>query len=249
MLLVFNSACIVDWRRNLPAGLEKLRDLRYDGQVRKARLFEVGKHPPGKSGQVVVGGENMYIIVGLGNPGKQYAKTRHNVGFDTIDRLADRYNISVDTKKHKALCGKGMIEGQKVVLAKPQTFMNLSGESVRELTDFYKIDPEEELIVIYDDISLEPGQLRVRPKGSAGGHNGIKNIIAQIGTQVFKRVKVGVGEKPKGYDLADYVLGHFSKEERAVMEDAFERAAEAAVCMMNDSMEHAMNQFNKKVEK
>ena len=188
----------------------------------------------------------MYIIVGLGNPGKQYAKTRHNVGFDTIDRLADRYNISVDTKKHKALCGKGMIEGQKVVLAKPQTFMNLSGESVRELTDFYKIDPEEELIVIYDDISLEPGQLRVRPKGSAGGHKGIKNIIAQIGTQVFKRVKVGVGEKPKGYDLADYVLGHFSKEERAVMEDAFERAAEAAVCMMNDSMEHAMNQFNKR---
>ena len=140
----------------------------------------------------------MYIIAGLGNPGKQYAQTRHNVGFDTIDILADKYNISVDTKKHKALCGKGMIEGQKVVLAKPQTFMNLSGESVRELVDFYKIDPEEELIVIYDDISLEPGQLRIRPKGSAGGHNGIKNIIAHLGTQVFKRVKVGVGEKPKG---------------------------------------------------
>ena len=191
----------------------------------------------------------MYIIVGLGNPGKQYAHTRHNVGFDTIDILADKYNISVDIKKHKALCGKGMIGGQKVVLAKPQTFMNLSGESVRELVDFYKIDPEEELIVIYDDISLEPGQLRVRPKGSAGGHNGIKNIIAHLGTQVFKRVKVGVGEKPKGYDLADYVLGHFSKEDRMLMEDAFGRAAEAVVCMMNDSMEHAMNQYNKKIER
>lgn len=191
----------------------------------------------------------MYIIVGLGNPGKQYAHTRHNVGFDTIDILADKYNISVDIKKHKALCGKGMIGGQKVVLAKPQTFMNLSGESVRELVDFYKIDPEEELIVIYDDISLELGQLRVRPKGSAGGHNGIKNIIAHLGTQVFKRVKVGVGEKPKGYDLADYVLGHFSKEDRMLMEDAFGRAAEAAVCMMNDSMEHAMNQYNKKIER
>lgn len=172
----------------------------------------------------------MYIIAGLGNPGKQYAQTRHNVGFDTIDILADKYNISVDTKKHKALCGKGMIEGQKVVLAKPQTFMNLSGESVRELVDFYKIDPEEELIVIYDDISLEPGQLRIRPKGSAGGHNGIKNIIAHLGTQVFKRVKVGVGEKPKGYDLADYVLSRFPKDERVLMEEAFERAGEAAVC-------------------
>ena len=193
--------------------------------------------------------KDMYIIVGLGNPGKQYAHTRHNVGFDTIDILADKYNISVDIKKHKALCGKGMIGGQKVVLAKPQTFMNLSGESVRELVDFYKIDPEEELIVIYDDISLEPGQLRVRPKGSAGGHNGIKNIIAHLGTQVFKRVKVGVGEKPKGYDLADYVLGHFSKEDRMLMEDAFGRAAEAVVCMMNDSMEHAMNQYNKKIER
>lgn len=193
--------------------------------------------------------KDMYIIVGLGNPGKQYAHTRHNVGFDTIDILADKYNISVDIKKHKALCGKGMIGGQKVVLAKPQTFMNLSGESIRELVDFYKIDPEEELIVIYDDISLEPGQLRVRPKGSAGGHNGIKNIIAHLGTQVFKRVKVGVGEKPKGYDLADYVLGRFSKEDRILMEDAFGRAAEAAVCMMNDSMEHAMNQYNKKIER
>lgn len=186
----------------------------------------------------------MYIIAGLGNPGKQYAQTRHNVGFDTIDILADKYNISVDTKKHKALCGKGMIEGQKVVLAKPQTFMNLSGESVRELVDFYKIDPEEELIVIYDDISLEPGKIRIRKKGSAGGHNGIKNIIAQLGTQNFQRIKVGVGEKPKGWDLADYVLGHFSKEDRGLVDDALKRAAGAVELMIQGEVDQAMNQFN-----
>ena len=191
----------------------------------------------------------MKIIVGLGNPTKEYAGTRHNVGFSVIYNISDAYNIPVETKKHKALIGKGIIEGEKVILAMPQTYMNLSGESVRELVDFYKIDPEEELIVIYDDISLEPGQLRIRPKGSAGRHNGIKNIIAHLGTQVFKRVKVGVGEKPKGYDLADYVLSRFPKDERVLMEEAFERAGEAAVCMMNDTMEHAMNQFNKKTEK
>ena len=188
----------------------------------------------------------MYIIAGLGNPGKQYAQTRHNVGFDTIDILADKYNISVDTKKHKALCGKGMIEGQKVVLAKPQTFMNLSGESVRELVDFYKIDPEEELIVIYDDISLEPGQPRIRPKGSAGGHNGIKNIIAHLGTQVFKRVKVGVGEKPKGYDLADYVLGHFTKEEQAIFAERFDEVYDAVQLIVMGDITEAMNRHNKK---
>ena len=188
----------------------------------------------------------MYIIAGLGNPGKQYAQTRHNVGFDTIDILANKYNISVDTKKHKALCGKGMIEGQKVVLAKPQTFMNLSGESVRELVDFYKIDPEEELIVIYDDISLEPGQLRIRPKGSAGGHNGIKNIIAHLGTQVFKRVKVGVGEKPKGYDLADYVLGHFTKEEQAIFAERFDEVYDAVQLIVMGDITEAMNRHNKK---
>ncbi|MGN0360237.1 MAG: aminoacyl-tRNA hydrolase [Hominisplanchenecus sp.] len=190
----------------------------------------------------------MYIIVGLGNPGKQYAHTRHNVGFDTIDILAERYRISVDTKKHKALYGKGMIEGRKVILAKPQTFMNLSGESVRELIDFYKIDEAKELIVIYDDISLEPGQLRLRAKGSAGGHNGIKNIIAHLGGQEFGRVKVGIGEKPKGYDLADYVLGHFSKEERKKMDASLERAADAVVRILVDDMASAMNEYNKKVE-
>lgn len=191
----------------------------------------------------------MYIIVGLGNPTRQYEGTKHNVGFDTIDYLIDEYQIPSSGTGHKALFGKGMIAGQKVIVAKPMTYMNLSGESVRELVNYYKVDPESELIVVYDDISLAPGQIRIRKKGSAGGHNGIKNIIAYLGTQVFKRVKVGVGEKPKGYDLADYVLSRFPKDERVLMEEAFERAGEAAVCMMNDTMEHAMNQFNKKTEK
>lgn len=231
--------------------LEKRADLEYDVLVKrketkqvKSPAFESGIPPQKKAGKIVVGGKDMYIIAGLGNPGKQYAQTRHNVGFDTIDILADKYNISVDTKKHKALCGKGMIEGQKVVLAKPQTFMNLSGESVRELVDFYKIDPEEELIVIYDDISLEPGKIRIRKKGSAGGHNGIKNIIAQLGTQNFQRIKVGVGEKPKGWDLADYVLGHFSKEGRGLVDDALKRVAGAVELMVQGEVDQAMNQFN-----
>lgn len=186
----------------------------------------------------------MYIIVGLGNPGSQYAHTRHNAGFEAIDRLAEEYRISVDNKKFHALCGSGCIEGQKVLLVKPQTYMNLSGESVRAACDFFKIDPEEELIVLYDDISLAPGQLRIRKKGSAGGHNGIKNIIQHLGTQVFKRVKIGVGEKPKEYDLADYVLGHFSGEEWSEMEDAFKRAAQAAAAMTGGDVERVMNEYN-----
>ena len=139
-----------------------------------------------------------------------------------------------------------MIDGQKVILAKPQTYMNLSGESVRELVDYYKADPEQQLLVIYDDISLDVGQLRIRKKGSAGGHNGIKNIIAHLGTQVFPRIKVGVGEKPKNYDLADYVLGHFSKAEREQMEAGYERAAEAVRFILADEIDAAMNQYNKK---
>jgi len=190
----------------------------------------------------------MYIIVGLGNPGKQYAHTRHNVGFDMIDELADKYGISVDTKKHKALIGKGVIEGNKVILAKPQTFMNLSGESVRALIDYYKIEETEELIIVYDDISLEPGNIRLRTKGSAGGHNGIKSIIAHLGGSVFNRIKIGVGEKPKGYDLADYVLGHFAKGEQLLIAEALTRATEATVKIIDSNIEAAMNKYNKKVE-
>ena len=165
----------------------------------------------------------MYIIVGLGNPERKYAGTRHNIGFSAITAISDAYGISMDIKKHKALCGKGMIAGNKVLLAMPQTYMNPSGESVRELVDFYKIDPEEELIIIYDDIALAPGKLRVRAKGSAGGHNGIKNIIAHLGTQQFSRIRIGVGEKPAGWDLADYVLGRFPAEEEPTIRTALEQ--------------------------
>lgn len=188
----------------------------------------------------------MFLIVGLGNPEKKYDKTRHNIGFDTIDALADKYNISMNEKKHKALCGTGVIDGVKVLLAKPQTYMNLSGDSVAEIVNFYKIDPEEEMIVIFDDISLAPGNIRVRKKGSAGGHNGIKSIIARTGTQNFMRIKVGVGEKPAGWDLADHVLGHFPREDRALVEDAIKDAEAAAVLMMQGQVDKAMNDFNAK---
>ena len=188
----------------------------------------------------------MFIIVGLGNPTPEYEGTRHNVGFEVIDALARKYNIDVDMKKHRAYIGKGMIEGQKVILAKPQTYMNLSGESVRSLLDYYKVDEEQELLVIYDDISLGVGQIRIRAKGSAGGHNGIKNIIAQLGGQVFPRIKVGVGEKPPKWDLADYVLGHFSKEEQEQMEEGYEHAVCAVKEIVTGNIEAAMNEYNRK---
>lgn len=188
----------------------------------------------------------MYIIAGLGNPGREYANTRHNIGFDIIDRLAEEEHISVLEKKHKAVIGKGYVAGQKVILAKPQTFMNLSGESLRELVDYYKVDAACELIVISDDISLDVGQIRIRKKGSAGGHNGLKNIILQLGNDNFMRIKMGVGEKPGGYDLADYVLGHFTQDERKVMEEAAKRAVEAIRMILTEDADTAMNHFNRK---
>jgi PTH1 family peptidyl-tRNA hydrolase len=190
----------------------------------------------------------MYIIVGLGNPTKEYQATRHNVGWDAITRIADDYRIALDLKKHKAICGKGFIEGEKVVLAQPTTYMNLSGESVRELMDFYKVTPEE-IIVIYDDISLDVGQLRIRKQGSAGGHNGIKSIIAHLGTDTFPRIKVGVGDKPKGWDLADYVLSRFHEEEQATIREALKNSSEACRMIVTSGIDAAMNQYNKKVTK
>ncbi len=190
----------------------------------------------------------MYIIVGLGNPGKEYGGTRHNIGFDVIEILAQQENISVAEKKHKALIGKGVVAGQKCILAKPQTFMNLSGESVRALLDYYKADETDELIVISDDVSLDVGQIRIRKKGSAGGHNGLKNIIAMLGHDTFIRVKMGVGEKPRGWELADYVLGRFSGPERKVMDEAAERAADAVRRIIDQGADAAMNDFNRKVE-
>ena len=188
----------------------------------------------------------MYIIAGLGNPDRQYRNTRHNIGFDVIDLIADQNNITIGERKHKALIGKGFVGGQKVVLIKPQTYMNLSGESVREVIDFYKIDERSELIVISDDISLEVGQIRIRKKGRAGGHNGLKNIILHLGHDEFQRIKMGVGQKPEGYDLADYVLGHFSKEEREIMDESAKYAAEAVTVMMTEGADAAMNRYNRK---
>ena len=187
----------------------------------------------------------MYLIAGLGNPSKTYEGTRHNVGFSMIDVIGNKFDIDVTTKKHKALVGRGVIDGMRVILAKPQTYMNLSGESIREIADFYKIEPEN-IIIIYDDISLDVGQLRIRKNGSAGGNNGVKNIIAHLGTQEFPRIKVGIGNKPEGWDLADYVLSRYSKAEQEALEEAAEGVVGALKLMLADDIDGAMNRYNVK---
>ena len=186
----------------------------------------------------------MYIIVGLGNPGREYQDTRHNIGFCVLEKLASEEKIDILEKRHKAIIGKGIIAGQKCILAKPQTYMNLSGQSVGELVNYYKVDEKAELIVISDDVSLEPGQIRIRKKGSAGGHNGLKNIIAVLGHDTFIRVKMGVGEKPAGWDLADYVLGHFSSADMKIMDEAAGRASKAVRTILSEGADTAMNRFN-----
>lgn len=187
----------------------------------------------------------MWIIAGLGNPGEKYDGTRHNAGFEVIEKLAEAHQISVTEREGRAFVGKGRIAGQRVLLVKPQTFMNLSGESIRKLKDYYKVE-EDQVLIIYDDVSLEPGKIRIRKKGSAGGHNGIKSIIAHLGTQTFPRVKVGVGKKPPAYDLADYVLGRFSRQEKEKMCEGYEAAAAATEKIVAGEMESAMNLFNRK---
>lgn len=187
----------------------------------------------------------MYIIIGLGNPSREYQGTRHNIGFDAVTRISDDFRISLDMKKHKAICGKGMIGTERVVIAQPQTYMNLSGESVRALIDFYKVS-NKEIIVIYDDISLDVGQLRIRKKGSAGGHNGIKNIIAHLGTDEFTRIKVGVGDKPKNWDLADYVLSRFPEQEEEKIQETLKRTSKACETIITQGIDVAMNLYNKK---
>lgn len=188
----------------------------------------------------------MYLIVGLGNPGRQYEMTRHNIGFHTIDYMADEYGVKVNKLKFKSLYGEAEIGGEKAYLVKPQTFMNLSGESVIEFARFYKIPPEN-IIVINDDISLDTGRIRVRPKGSAGGHNGLKSIIYQLQSDAFPRVKMGVGSPShEGYDLADYVLGRFTKEEIPVMEEAIKKASKAVLEIIKNGAQSAMNKYNSK---
>ncbi|KYH28644.1 MULTISPECIES: aminoacyl-tRNA hydrolase [Clostridium] len=184
----------------------------------------------------------MFLIVGLGNPGKEYENTRHNVGFDIIDLISEKYNIEINRKKFKGVYGDGNINGERVFLLKPETYMNLSGESVKEISDFYKI-PNENIIIIYDDISLDVGRLRIREKGSAGGHNGIKSIIASLGSDVFPRIKVGVGQ-PMEEDLVSFVLGRFSDDDRKILEKVFEAASAAVEVIIKKGTMEAMNKYN-----
>lgn len=186
----------------------------------------------------------MYVIAGLGNPEKKYFGSRHNVGFSVIDALSDKYEIELTETKFKAAFGKGRIGTERVILVKPLTYMNLSGEAIRPLCDYFKVDPTTDLIVISDDVELDVGNLRIRPKGSHGGHNGLKNIIAQLGNSDFCRVRVGVGKKPKEYDMVDWVLGHFQGEDEVAIKESVSRAADAVVEIMENGVDSAMNLFN-----
>lgn len=188
-------------------------------------------------------GKNMYIIVGLGNPGRQYDATRHNVGFIAIDEIAKRLNIKMDRLKFKAIVGEGRIGTVKIVLAKPQTFMNLSGQSVVELMNYYKVD-RSKLIVIYDDIDIDVGRIRIRLKGSAGTHNGMKNIIYLLGYDDFPRIRIGVSKPRPQQDLASFVLSKFEKEEIQPMIDSIETAAKAAIESVETTVDIAMNKYN-----
>lgn len=186
----------------------------------------------------------MYLVAGLGNPGSQYDMTRHNIGFATIDYIANENNINIKKLKFKALYGELNLKGEKVLFVKPQTYMNLSGESIREFCTFYKIPPEN-VIILCDDISIEPGKIRIRRKGSAGGHNGLKSIIYQLTSEDFVRIRIGVGNPShKDYDLADYVLGRFGKDEIPVLEDAIIKASKAVFEIINNNVDSAMNKYN-----
>ncbi|MBR3512543.1 MAG: aminoacyl-tRNA hydrolase [Clostridia bacterium] len=185
----------------------------------------------------------MYLIVGLGNPESDYAKTRHNMGFNVINKLSDKYGIEVNKKKFKSLFGMGEIEGKKVILLKPQTYMNLSGEAVRECMDFYKIKPEE-LIVIYDDVDTDLGNVRIRIKGSAGTHNGMKSVIQNISTEEFARIRVGIGKPEDGEDMISYVIGAIKEEDKEGLEKGVEKAFEAVVIALKENIDIAMNRLN-----
>ncbi len=188
----------------------------------------------------------MYLIAGLGNPGTKYSGTRHNMGFDVVDLLIERHKIPQSGVKFNAMYGKGTINGHKVIVMKPLSYMNLSGGPIQQMAAFFKIDPASRLIVIHDDIDLDPGVLRIRKQGSAGGHNGMKDIIQKLGSEQFCRVRVGVGAKPKDWDLADYVLSRFTTSERTSVDEALEAAADAVEKIVAEGPDAAMNTFNKK---
>ncbi len=185
----------------------------------------------------------MYLIVGLGNPEEEYGKTRHNMGFNVINRLSNKYAIEVNKKKFDGLCGDGMIEGEKVILLKPQTYMNLSGKSIIQVVNFYKI-PLENIIVIYDDIDIEPGLIRIRKKGSSGSHNGMKSVIAELGSGEFMRVRVGIGKPKYDGDMINYVIGAVPEKEQKELENGVERAKEAVIEILRSGIDIAMNKFN-----
>ena len=190
----------------------------------------------------------MFLIAGLGNPDRKYNHTKHNVGFDALDALSKRYDIPVESLSMKGLYGKGLIEGEKVMLLKPLTYMNLSGNAIRAYVDYYNIDPASELIVIYDDVDLPVGQMRVRKRGSAGSHNGMRSIVSCLGTQDFARVRVGIGPCPERWEMADYVLAPFSKSDREVMENMFDESANAVSMILKGEIDRAMEKYNKKVK-
>ena len=187
---------------------------------------------------------NMFLIVGLGNPTNEYKGTRHNAGFEVIDLLSQRHNIPVTKAEHKGLLGKGLINGQKVILCKPLTYMNASGECVNRICNYYGIDPSTELLVISDDVTLDCGSIRIRAKGSAGGHNGLKDIIAWCDTQSFARIRVGVGILPKGKDMVSHVLGHFNNADSIAMKDGYTKAADAVPYILDGHIDKAQNLFN-----
>ena len=185
-----------------------------------------------------------WMLVGLGNPGAQYARTRHNMGFLALDLLEKQLGADKEKQRHQALCASAVWHGQKLLLVRPQTFMNASGLAVQQAASYYKLPPER-IVVLFDDISLPVGKIRVRPSGSAGGHNGLKNIIQHLGTDQFPRIRVGVGQKPHpDYDLADWVLGKFVGEDKKTMDAAIKRAADAVECLLADGPDTAMNRFN-----
>ena len=185
----------------------------------------------------------MYLIVGLGNPEKDYSHTRHNMGFNTINKLAKQYNIDVNKSKFKALYGNGIIEGEKVILLKPQTFMNSSGESIKEIVQYYKIE-KEQIIIIYDDIDIEPGIIKIRKSGGPGTHNGMKSVVHELNTQNFKRIRVGIGMPQEKEDLIEYVIGSISEEDEEKLEKGTDLAKNAVIEIVKDGIDIAMNQFN-----
>lgn len=191
-----------------------------------------------------IGEIGMYVIVGLGNPGDKYAQTKHNIGFMTVDYMAEQHNIKLNKIKHKAVLGEGTIGGEKVLLVKPQTFMNLSGQSVMEIMNFYKV-PIQNLIVIYDDIDLAVGRIRIRPSGSSGTHNGMRNIIYLLNNQDFPRVRIGIGKQPDYMDLGDYVLTRFGEEEKPLMAEAVKNSALAIEEIIKSGINAGMNKYNK----